>query len=75
MPDLPLPHLRPLSWWANHYAAKAMQRGWYQYARHEVARMERCDSGLWRGIRQAVIDRLRAAEFRPHPSDLEEICP
>ena len=55
---------------AAHYAQLAMTRGWWQYAQQQVAAMEQEQHGLWLGLRAAVGWRIKAAGFRPHPSDL-----
>lgn len=57
---------------AAHYAAMAMTRGCWQYARHQVASMERDpDHGHhWQGLREAVAQRIKAAGFRPHQDEM-----
>ena len=55
---------------AEHYARLAMTRGWWQYAQQQVSAMEQEQHGLWLGLRVAVGRRIKAAGFRPHPSDL-----
>lgn len=55
---------------AEHYAAQAMTPGWWLYAQAQVAAMEQEQHGLWLGLRAAVGRRIKAANFRPHPSDL-----
>lgn len=59
---------------AEHYARLAMQRGWWQYARQQVLAMEQHpDHGQhWQGLREAVAQRIKAAGFRPHPSETPE---
>lgn len=57
---------------AEHYAAMAMTRGCWQYAQAQVIAME-ADPEYgqhWQGLRAAVGRRIKAANFRPHPSDL-----
>ena len=53
---------------AAHYTAMAMQPGCWQYAQARVAEMEQDD--LWSGLRAEVGRRIKAAGFRPRPSDL-----
>ena len=48
----------------------AMTRGCWQYAQAQVIAMEQEKHGLWLGLRIAVGQRIKAANFRPHPSDL-----
>ena len=48
----------------------AMTRGCWQYAQAQVIAMEQEKHGLWLGLRAAVGQRIKAANFRPHPSDL-----
>lgn len=55
---------------AEHYARLAMTRGLWQYAQQQVVAMEQEQHGLWLGLRAAVGRRIKAAGFRPHPSDL-----
>lgn len=55
---------------AEHYARLAMTRGMWQYAQAQVVGMEQEQHGLWLGLRAAVGRRIKAAGFRPHPSDL-----
>ena len=55
---------------AEHYARLAMTRGLWQYAQSQVTAMEQEQHGLWLGLRAAVGRRIKAAGFRPHPSDL-----
>ena len=50
----------------------AMTRGCWQYAQAQVIAME-ADPEYgqhWQGLRIAVGQRIKAANFRPHPSDL-----
>jgi hypothetical protein len=53
---------------AAHYAAMAMTTGCWQYAQARVTEMERDE--LWQGLRAEVGRRIKAAGFRPRPSDL-----
>ena len=55
---------------AAHYAALAMTPGWWQAAQHQVAEMEQERGGHWLGLRAEVGRRIKAAGFRPAPSDL-----
>lgn len=57
---------------AAHYAALAMTRGCWAYAQQQVISMEQDPEhyGCWLGLRAAVGQRIKAAGFRPHPSDL-----
>lgn len=54
----------------NHMARLAMTPGWWQYTRAEVARMDADKSGLWRGLRAAVGERIKEAGYKPPPHDL-----
>ena len=58
----------------DHYATMAMQPGWWQYARMQVQSMEADKEayGIWDGLRAAVGAKIKAAGFRPHPSELGE---
>ena len=47
-----------------------MTRGLWQYAQAQVVGMEQEQHGLWLGLRAAVGRRIKAAGFRPHPSEL-----
>jgi hypothetical protein len=47
-----------------------MTPGWWLYAQARVVAMEQEQHGLWLGLRAAVGQRIKAANFRPHPSDL-----
>ena len=53
---------------AAHYAALAMTPGCWAYAQQRVAQMEQDD--CWQGLRAAVGQRIKAAGFKPHPSEL-----
>ena len=55
---------------AEHYAAMAMTPGCWAAAQHQVAAMEQEQGGHWIGLRAAVGQRIKAAGFRPHPSEL-----
>ena len=55
---------------AAHYAALAMQLGCWQYAQARVAELEQERGGHWLGLRAEVGRRIKAAGFRPAPSDL-----
>ena len=55
---------------ADHYAAMAMTPGWWAAAQHRVAEMEQEQGEHWIGLRAAVALRIKAAGFRPHPSEL-----
>ena len=55
---------------AAHYAAMAMTPGCWQYAQARVAEMEQQQGGHWLGLRAEVGRRIKAAGFRPAPSDL-----
>lgn len=59
---------------ADRYATLAMQPGWWAYVRQQVQAMEadKDAPGMWRGIRAAVGARIKAADFKPHPSELGE---
>ena len=54
----------------EHYAAMAMTPGCWAAAQHQVAAMEQQQGGHWIGLRAAVGQRIKAAGFRPHPSEL-----
>ena len=58
----------------DYYATMAMQPGWWQYARMQVQSMEADKEayGIWDGLRAAVGAKIKAAGFRPHPSELGE---
>ena len=47
----------------------AMTRGCWQYAQAQVIAMEQEKHGLWLGLCAAVGQRIKAAGFRPHPSE------
>ena len=53
---------------AAHFSALAMRPGWWQYAQQRVAELEKDE--LWIGLRAEVGRRIKAAGFRPRPSDL-----
>ena len=53
---------------AAHYAVLAMTPGCWAYAQQRVAQMEQDD--CWQGLRAAVGQRIKAAGFKPHPSEL-----
>ena len=57
---------------AAHYAALAMTRGCWAYAQQQVMSMEQDPEhhGCWQGLRAAVGQSIKAAGFRPHPSEL-----
>ncbi len=57
---------------ADHYAAMAMTLGCWAAAQHQVISMEQSTEhpGCWLGLRAAVGQRLKAAGFKPHPSEL-----
>lgn len=57
---------------AAHYAALAMTRGCWAYAQQQVVSMEQDPEhhGCWQGLRAAVGQRIKAAGFKPHPSEL-----
>jgi len=55
---------------AQHYAAMAMQLGCWQYAQQRVIELEQVREGYWQGLRAEVGRRIKAAGFRPAPSDL-----
>ena len=59
---------------AERYATLAMQPGWWQYARIQVQAMEadKAAHGMWDGLRAAVGERVKAAGFKPHPSEQGE---
>ena len=48
-----------------------MTPGWWQYARQQVISMEQDpEHGQhWQGLRVAVGQRIKAAGYRPHPSE------
>ena len=56
---------------ADRYATLAMQPGWWAYTRDRVQAMEADKEayGMWDGLRAAVGARIKAAGFRPHPSE------
>lgn len=58
---------------AAHYADLAMTPGMWQYARHQVLAMEQHPEHgqYWQGLSEAVAQRIKAAGFRPHPSEVE----
>ena len=53
----------------------AMTPGWWQYTRAEVARMDAEDSGLWRGLRAAVGERIKEAGYKPPAHELMPLEP
>ena len=55
---------------AAHYTQLAMTPGCWQYAQARVAELEREQGGYWQGLREEVGRRIKAAGFRPAPSDL-----
>lgn len=57
---------------ADHYAAMAMTPGCWAAAQHQVISMEQSTEhpGCWTGLRAAVGRRIKAAGFKPHPSEL-----
>lgn len=55
---------------AAHYTAMAMQPGCWQHAQARVAELEQERGGHWLGLRAEVGRRIKAAGFRPAPSDL-----
>ena len=59
---------------AERYATLAMQPGWWAYTRDRVQAMEQDEDaqGAWEGLRAAVGAKIKAAGFRPHPSELGE---
>lgn len=57
---------------AAHYAAMAMMPGCWAAAQHQVAAMEQERGSHWTGLRAAVGRRIKAAAFRPHPSEIGE---
>ena len=56
---------------AAYYAALAMTRGCWAYAQQQVISMEQDPEhyGCWLGLRASVGQRIKAAGFRPHPSE------
>lgn len=58
---------------ADSMAKLAMTRGWWQYARHEVQRLEVDASGLYRGLRARVAAIIKTAGYRPEPHELQEM--
>ena len=58
----------------EHYTELAMRPGWWAYARLQVQAMEQDEDaqGAWEGLRAAVGAQIKAAGFRPHPSELGE---
>lgn len=60
---------------ADSMAKLAMTRGWWQYARHEVQRLEVDASGLYRGLRVRVAATIKEAGYRPEPYELQEMEP
>jgi hypothetical protein len=55
---------------AAHYTAMAMTSGCWQYAQARVIELESEQGGHWQGLRAEVGRRIKAAGFRPAPSDL-----
>lgn len=51
-------------------ATHAMRKGWWQWARYEVQQMEAQQHGEWQGLRARVGEIVKAAGFKPHPSDV-----
>lgn len=56
---------------AEHYARLAMTPGWWQYAQARVAAMEQQQGSHWQGLRAEVGKRIKAAGFRPAPSEMK----
>ena len=55
---------------ATHCTAMAMTPGFWQYAQARVIELESEQGGCWKGLRAEVGKRIKAAGFRPAPSDL-----
>lgn len=55
---------------AAHYTQLAMTPGCWQYAQARVIELEQQQGGHWLGLRAEVGKRIKAAGFRPAPSDL-----
>ena len=57
---------------AEHYARLSLTRGCWAYAQQQVISMELNPEhhGCWQGLRAAVGQRIKAASFKPHPSEL-----
>lgn len=53
----------------------AMTPGWWQYARAEVAAMDADESGLYRGLRAAVGERIKEAGYKPPAHELQPMEP
>ena len=54
---------------ATHYAALAMTKGWWEYARAAVDTLESDKLGLYVGLKAMVAERIKAAGFRPSHRD------
>ena len=54
---------------ATHYAALAMTKGWWEYARAAVDTLESDKLGLYVGLKSLVAEKIKAAGFRPNQRD------
>lgn len=51
---------------ADHYTHLAQQPGWKQYVRERIKEMDSDESGVYRGLYEAVNQRLKALAPREH---------
>jgi hypothetical protein len=52
---------------AAHYAELALEPGWWDYCRHQVAELEQDKCGLYAGLRAEVRKRIDAAKASAKP--------
>ena len=61
---------------AQHHAHLAMQRGWWQFARHAVQQLETGpDADLWHGLRARVAEIIKEAGYKPPAHELTPMEP
>lgn len=56
---------------ATHYAKTAMQPGWWQWARHEVAALESAPDSPWVGIKAMVVRIIKDTGYMPSEKEFE----